>query len=100
MRKLVPTLLLMILPIAARAQVFESLIGHKLCFDSGHTSLFLPNGEYVEDGKRMGSWAHIAGDTIDWSSNRTGRGPVEFTRQGESIVVIFAGRTRSAKVCK
>ena len=98
MRTFALIVLLACLSNAAQAQVFDSLIGRKLCFDSGHTSLFLPNGAYIEDGKKMGSWAHIAGDTIDWSSDRTGRGPVEFTRQGDSIVVVFAGRTRSAKV--
>ena len=100
MHKLLPIMSLFVWTTVAQAQVFDSLVGRKLCFDSGHTFLFLPNGEYIEDGKKMGSWAHLAGDTIDWSSNRTGRGRVEFTRQGESIVVIFAGRTRSAKICK
>ena len=99
MYKLLVAIVLLMTPSAAEAQVFNRLIGHKICWSSGRTALFQPNGEFVEDGKQMGSWAPLAGDTIDWSSNRTGRGAVEFTQVGGTIIVKWAGRTLSGKLC-
>ncbi|MDE3176512.1 MAG: hypothetical protein KGM15_10465 [Pseudomonadota bacterium] len=100
MRTIFISLMLCLMPVAAYSQVFDSLIGHKICWSNGRTSVFLPNGDYVEGGKKFGSWAHLAGDTIDWSNNRTGRGPVEFTQEGSAIVIKWANRSLTGKLCK
>lgn len=100
MGKLRVLIMFFALPIGAHAQVFDGLVGHKICWSNGRTALFLSNGDFFEDGKKAGSWAHLAGDTIDWSSDRTGRGAVEFAREGSAIVVKWAGRSLAGKLCK